>query len=118
MDRKHAEHLASVLKNYHEISEDWDGKTVAGIDLIWDYTQKHSGRTFRLSMETFVETILFKVGHKPPVKKKISRTVVGIPRMEARFNKHHKKIHILKYMKKELSEYKGLLETCYTMSDQ
>ena len=36
--RKHAEHLASILKNYHEISEDWEGKKIAGIDLIWDYT--------------------------------------------------------------------------------
>ena len=36
--RKHADHLASVLKNYYEISEDWEGKKIAGIDLILDYT--------------------------------------------------------------------------------
>ena len=52
--RKHAEHLASVLKKYHDISEDWEGKKIAGIDLIWDYTQKHSGRTFRLSMKSYM----------------------------------------------------------------
>ena len=38
MARKHAEHLASILKNYHEISKDWGGKTFAGMDLIWGYT--------------------------------------------------------------------------------
>ena len=42
VSRKHAEHLAPVLKKYHEISEDWESKTFAGIYLIWDYTQKHS----------------------------------------------------------------------------
>ena len=26
--RKHSEHLASVLKKYHEISEDWEGKNI------------------------------------------------------------------------------------------
>ena len=29
--RKNAETLASFLKNYHEISEDWEGKKIAGI---------------------------------------------------------------------------------------
>ena len=49
--RKRAKHLAPLLKNYHKISEDWEGKKIAGINLIWDYTQKHSGRTCRLSMK-------------------------------------------------------------------
>ena len=69
--RKHAAHLASALKKYHEISEDWEGKKIAGIKLIWDYTQKHGGRTFRLSMKSYIAKLLFKVGHKPPVKKQI-----------------------------------------------
>ena len=70
--RKHAEHLASVLKKYHDISEDWEGKIFAGIDLIWDYAQKHSGRTCRLWMKIYIPKILFKVGHKLPVKKQLS----------------------------------------------
>ena len=70
--RKQAEHLASVLKNYLKISEDWEGKIFVGIDLIWDYTQNHSGRSFRLSMESYIYKLLFKVGHKTPVNKNIS----------------------------------------------
>ena len=70
--RKNAEHLASVLKNYHEISEDWEGNKFAGINLIWDYTQKYSGITCRPSMKSYTSKILFKVGHKPPVKKQPS----------------------------------------------
>ena len=69
LGRKHAEHLASVLKKYHEISEDWEGRTFAGIGLIWDYTQNHSGRTCRLLMKGYIAKLLFRVGHKPPVKK-------------------------------------------------
>ena len=40
--RKHTEHLALDLKKYHEISEDWEGKTISGIDLIWDYASVYS----------------------------------------------------------------------------
>ena len=35
--RKHSDHLALVLKKYHDISEYWEGKKISGIDLIWDY---------------------------------------------------------------------------------
>ena len=51
---KHAEHLASVLKKYHDISEDWEGTKIAGIDLIQDYAQKHNGRTCRLSIKSYI----------------------------------------------------------------
>ena len=61
--RKHAEHLASVLKNYHEISEDWEGAKFSGIDLNWDYTKQHSGRTCILSMKNYIAKLLLKVGH-------------------------------------------------------
>ena len=37
MGKKHAEHLATILKKYHNIIEDWEGKKYAGIDLRWDY---------------------------------------------------------------------------------
>ena len=40
--KRHALHLASVLKNYHDISEDWEGKKYAGIDLKWNYASIHS----------------------------------------------------------------------------
>ena len=29
--RKDKEHLASVLKNYHDISEDWEGKKLQAL---------------------------------------------------------------------------------------
>ena len=53
--RKHAEHLY-----------------FSGIDLIWDYAQNHSGRTFRLLMKSYIAKLLFKVGHKLPAKKQLS----------------------------------------------
>ena len=31
--KKHAEHLATILKKYHNITEDWEGKKYAGMDL-------------------------------------------------------------------------------------
>ena len=70
--RKHTEHLASVLKKYHEISEDWEGKKFAGVDLIWDYTRKHSGITCRFLIKSYIPKLLYKVGHKPPVNKHLS----------------------------------------------
>ena len=69
---KHAEHLASVLKRYHDISEDWEGKKISGIELIREYEQKHSAKTFRLSITSYIAKLLFKVGHKLPVKKNLS----------------------------------------------
>ena len=47
-------------------------KKSEGIDLIWDYAQNHSARTWRLSITSYIEKLLFKVGHKLPVKKKFS----------------------------------------------
>ena len=47
-------------------------KKFAGVDLIWDYTQKHSVKTCRLSIKIYIAKLLFKVGHKPPVKKQLS----------------------------------------------
>ena len=62
--REHAEHLASVLKKYHNITEDWEGTKYAGIDLKWDYVQ----RTCRLTMEGYIRDLLIKFGHPTPKK--------------------------------------------------
>ena len=43
----HADHLATILKKYHNITEDWEGKKDAGIDLTWDYEK----RTCRATMD-------------------------------------------------------------------
>ena len=33
VEKQHAEHLATRLKKYHNITEDWEGKKYTGIDL-------------------------------------------------------------------------------------
>lgn len=66
--KQHAEHLASVLKQYHDISEDWEGAKFAGINLEWNYAQKHAERTCRLSMEDYIRNLLLKFGHPYPSK--------------------------------------------------
>ena len=52
--RTHVEHLASFLKKYHEISEDWEGEKFAGINLNWDYTKQNSARTCRPSTKNYI----------------------------------------------------------------
>ena len=65
---QHAQHLASVLKEHHKISQDWDGKKFAGIDLHWTYATKHSDQTCRLSMQNYITDLLIKLGHPMPKK--------------------------------------------------
>ena len=39
--KQDAYHLASVLKNHHDISQNWEGKKFAGIELDWNYATKN-----------------------------------------------------------------------------
>ena len=64
--RKHADHLLSVLNQHYEMSEDWEGKKFAGIDLEWNYAARHSERTCRLSMANYIADLLFREGHTAP----------------------------------------------------
>ena len=66
--KKHADHLAGVLQQHHEITQDWDGKKFAGIDLDWNYAKKHKDRTCRLSMKNYIADLLIKLGHPMPNK--------------------------------------------------
>ena len=34
--KQHADNLSKILKQYHNITEDWEGKKYAGSDLKWD----------------------------------------------------------------------------------
>ena len=68
VSRKHAEHLASILKKYHNISEDWEGKKFAGIDLRGGYVK----RTCRLTMEKYIEELLIKYNHPQLRKRQLS----------------------------------------------
>ena len=62
--KKHADHLAKILKQYHNISEDWEGKKFAGIDLNWNYKK----RTCRATMDGYILDLRTKYGHPAPEK--------------------------------------------------
>lgn len=66
--KQHADHLLSVLNKFYKMSEDWEGKKIAGIDITWDYAEKHADRTCRLSMDGYIHDLLFREGHPPPAK--------------------------------------------------
>ena len=54
--REHADHLANILRKYHDITTYWDGTKFAGIDLDWNYTK----RECRLTMENYIQDLLIK----------------------------------------------------------
>ena len=60
--KKHADHLATILKKYHNITEDWEGKKNAGIDLKWDYEK----RTYRATMDVYILDLRNKYQHMNP----------------------------------------------------
>ena len=60
--KKHAEHLATTLKKYHNITEDWEGKKYAGIDLKWDYEK----RTCQATMDGYILDLRNKFQHMQP----------------------------------------------------
>ena len=47
----HIHHLRNVLKQHYEITEDWTGTKFGGINIKWDYAQKHAKRTCRLCIK-------------------------------------------------------------------
>ena len=70
--KQDADHLTSVLKKHHEISQDWEGKKFAGIDLDWNYATKHWDRTYRLSMKNYIKILLVKLNPPMPRKPQLS----------------------------------------------
>ena len=48
---RHIHHLRDVLKQHNEIIEDWTGTKFGGINIKWDYAQKHAKRTCRLCIK-------------------------------------------------------------------
>ena len=69
---QHAKHLARVLEQHHEITQDWEGKKFAGVNLQWNYAKKHSECTCRLSMNHYIADLLIKLGHPIPKKPQLS----------------------------------------------
>ena len=60
--KKHAEHLATILKIYHNITEDWEGKKYAGNYLKWDCDK----RTCREAMDGYILDLRNKYQHMQP----------------------------------------------------
>ena len=48
--KQHDDHLAKILKIYHNITKDWEGKKYAGIDLNLNMTSEH---VYQLCMDTY-----------------------------------------------------------------
>jgi hypothetical protein len=69
---KHALHLKSTLQEHYTITEDWEGKKFAGINLEWNYASTHKARSCRLSMKNYIRDLLLKVGHTPPAKPQLA----------------------------------------------
>ena len=68
----HAHHLPQVLQEHYEISEDWEGKTFADIDLEWNYDPMYNYHTCHLSIQGYIEIILIRFFQKRPTKPQIS----------------------------------------------
>ena len=51
---------------------DLEEKTIADIDLDWNYASKHTKRTCWLSMDGYVEKLLIKYNHTRPTKPQLS----------------------------------------------
>ena len=65
--KQHDDHLATILKKYHNITEYWEGKKYSGIDLKWDYDK----RTCRATMDGYILELRNKYGHLTPKKNTI-----------------------------------------------
>ena len=52
--KQHALHLLKTLEQNYEITTDWEGKIISGIDLAWDYNERHANQTFRISMNGYI----------------------------------------------------------------
>ena len=63
-EKQHADHLATILKQYHNITEDWEGKKYAGIDLKWDCNKQKC----RATMDGYILDLRKKYGHPTPKK--------------------------------------------------
>ena len=57
--KRHADHLRDILLKHYELTQDWSGSRLSGIDLTWDYTN----RTCCLSINNYIKNLLLKWGH-------------------------------------------------------
>ena len=68
--KEHADHLAPVLKKYHNVTQDWTGTKYATINLAWNY--KACVRTYRITMDGYIQGVLRRYGHSNPKKSQLS----------------------------------------------
>ena len=66
--KQHADHLATILEKYHNITENWEGKKYAGIDLKWEYEKI----TCRATMDGYILELRNKYQHMTPKKPQYS----------------------------------------------
>ena len=69
--KEHALHFLKILDRHYEITADWEGNKLAGINLEWNYTEQLSIRTSHISMNGYINKLLIKYGHPRPRKPQI-----------------------------------------------
>ena len=62
--KKHADHLSTILEQYHNITEYWEGNKYDGIDIKWYYNKK----TCRATMDGYILDLRKKYVHTTPKK--------------------------------------------------
>ena len=60
------------MEQHYKITAKWEGKKFAGIDLSCNYDEQHSKRTYRISMNGYIDKFLIKYGHPRPRKPQLS----------------------------------------------
>ena len=69
---QHTLHLLKILEQNYKITADWEGGKFEGIDLAWDYDDQNYKRTFRMSMNGYIDKLLMQYGHPRPSKSQLS----------------------------------------------
>ena len=64
---QHAIHLWDTIKEFYDLTENWQGDLYSGINLAWDYQK----RTCRLTMEDYIQTVLTKYNHSCPKQRQL-----------------------------------------------
>jgi hypothetical protein len=68
VDKVHAEHLLTALRDHYTVTTDWTGTKFAGIEITWDCT----ARTCQTTMIGYINDIRTRFGNPDPKKKKNS----------------------------------------------
>ena len=62
--KHHSQHLLATLQEHYTVTNDWEGKKYAVIDLEWDY----KSCTRQLNMVKYIRQLLLRYGHPAPSK--------------------------------------------------